>query len=86
MTKRVFLIADHGLALIYFLQSEVVPTLLANGVEIILFTEDETRQAVEKRFCQPGLTFEGLRLEQCERYFQSVNPFLQRCLQMGRRL
>jgi CDP-glycerol glycerophosphotransferase (TagB/SpsB family) len=84
MTKRVFIIADHGLSLIYFLQSDVVPTLLKAGAEIILFTDDDARQAIEERFRQPGLTFEGLRLEQCERYFQSVNPFLQRCLQMLR--
>ena len=84
MTKRIFLIADHGLALIYFLQSEVVPTLLANGVKVILFTDDDARQTIEERFHQPGLIFEGLRLEQCQRYFSSVNPFIQRCLQMLR--
>ena len=84
MSKRVFVIADHGLALIYFLQSEVIKTLLKAGVEVIFFTDDDARQAIEARFHQPGLIFEGLRLEQCERYFQSVDPFIQRCLQMLR--
>jgi len=84
MSKRVFIIADHGLALIYFLQSDVIPVLLTAGVEVILFTDDDARQAIQARFQQPGLTFEGLRLDACERYFQSVNPFLQRCLQMLR--
>jgi hypothetical protein len=84
MTKCIFLIADRGLALIYFLQSEVVPNLLANRVKVILFTDDDARQAIEDRFHQPGLIFEGLRLEHCERYFRSVNPSTQRCLQMLR--
>jgi len=84
MPKRIFLIADHGLAIIYFLQSEVVPTLLANGVEIIFFTDDGAREAVEARFHQPGLVFEGIRTKECERYFQNVDPFIQRCLQMLR--
>ncbi len=84
MNKRIFIIADHGLALIYFLQSDVIPTLLKAGVEVIMFTDDDARQAIQERFQQPGLTFEGLRLDQCERYFQSTQPFLQRCLVMLR--
>jgi hypothetical protein len=84
MNKRIFIIADHGLALIYFLQSDIVPTLLKAGKEVIVFTDDDARQAIQERFQQPGLTFEGLRLNQCERYFQSAQPFLQRCLVMLR--
>ena len=84
MTKRIFIIADHGLALIYFLQSEVVPTLLKAGVEVIFFTDDESLPAIQARFQQTGLIFEGLRLNECERYFQTVAPFTQRCLQMLR--
>lgn len=84
MTNRIFVIADHGLALIYYLQSDVIPTLLKAGVEVIFFTNDETRPAIESRFQQPGLIFEGLRLKECENYFQTVNPFIQRCLQMLR--
>jgi len=84
MTKRIFLIADHGLALIYFLQSDIVPALLKAGMEVVLFTDDGARQAVEERFRQPGLVFEGLRLKECEHYFRTVQPFIQRCLQMLR--
>ena len=84
MTKRVFISADHGLSVIYFLQSEVISTLLMSGVEVILFTDDEARLAIEERFHQPGIIFEGLRLKECERYFQTVDPFVQRCLQLLR--
>jgi hypothetical protein len=84
MTSRVFISADHGLSLIYFLQSEVISTLLHAGVEVVLFTDDEARPAIEERFHRPGIIFEGLRLNECERYFQTVDPFIQRSLQMLR--
>ena len=84
MTKRVFISADHGLSVIYFLQSELVPTLLQAGVEVVVFTDDEARPAIAQRFQRPGLLFEGLRLAECERYFQTVDPFIQRSLQLLR--
>ena len=84
MTKRVFISADHGLSLIYFLQSEVISTLLKSGVEVVLFTDDIARPAIQERFQRPGIIFEGLRLPECERYFQTVDPFIQRSLQMLR--
>jgi hypothetical protein len=65
---RVFISADHGLALVYFLQSDLVPVLLKNGVEVVLLTDDQARQAVEQRFGQPGLIVDGLRLEKCHQY------------------
>jgi CDP-glycerol glycerophosphotransferase (TagB/SpsB family) len=84
MPKRLFIIADHGLSLIYYLQSEIISTLLKAGMEVVLFTDDGALPAIRERFQQPGLIFEGLRLEQCNRYFQTVKPFIQRCLQMLR--
>ena len=63
MAQRVFISADHGLSVIYFLQSEILSTLLKAGVEVIVFTDDEARPMIEERFHQPGLTFEGLRLQ-----------------------
>jgi hypothetical protein len=84
MPDRIFIIADHGLALIYFLQSDVILTLLKAGLEIVFFTDDGALPAIEARFKQPGLLFEGLRLTECESYFQTVNPFIQRSLQMLR--
>ena len=63
MSKRIFIIADHGLALIYFLQSDVIPTLLKAGVEVILFTDDEALPAIQERFKQPGLDFRRSAVE-----------------------
>jgi hypothetical protein len=44
MSKRIFISADHGMAIIYFLQSDVVPTLINAGVQVILLTDDETKE------------------------------------------
>jgi hypothetical protein len=84
MTKRMFIAADHGLALIYFLQSDIIPLLLKSGLEVIFLTDDDACKAIEERFHQPGLVFEGIRTKECEHYFQTVDPFIQRCLQLLR--
>lgn len=67
----VFISADHGLAIVYFLQTDVVPTLLAAGVRVVLLTDDGIREQIQHRFDQPGLVIEGLRLAQARRYFET---------------
>ncbi len=74
MSKKIFISADHGMAIIYFLQSDVVSTLLDSGVEIIVLTDDETQDRIEKRFARPGLIFEALRLKQANEYAKKVCP------------
>lgn len=73
-SKKVFISADHGLAIVYFLQSDVVPTLLKNGVEVVLLTDDGLKDQITRRFGQPGLTVEGLRLKQAHEYAEKVAP------------
>jgi len=68
--KRVFISADHGLAIVYFLQSDLVPALLEKGVEVILLTDDGLLEHISRSFAQPGLRVEGLRLKQARAYFQ----------------
>ncbi len=84
MNKRIFLIADHGLALIYFLQSQFVATLLNAGVEVVLFTDDDAINSIKERFSQPGLFFEGIRADQCSSYAASIDPAIQRWLDLLR--
>jgi hypothetical protein len=74
MTKKVFISADHGMAVIYFLQSDVIPTLLAAGVEVVVLTDDDTKDKIAARFARPGLIFEGLRLKDANRYANTVQP------------
>jgi len=70
MAKRVFISADHGLALIYFLQSDVISTMIDAGVEVVLLTAGSLTDKIEERFGRPGLIIEDLRLDQAEAYFQ----------------
>jgi len=86
MSKKIFISADHGMAIIYFLQSDVVPTLLAAGVEIVVLTDDETKDHIAQRFARPGLTFEGLRLKEANAYAGKVSPRLQWLLVYLRRV
>jgi hypothetical protein len=84
--RRIFISADHGMAIVYFLQSDVVSTLLKAGVEIVFLTDDETRDRIAEKFSQPGLTFEGLRLPQANDYAKKVNPRRQWVLAYLRRV
>jgi len=83
--KRVFIIADHGLAVIYFLQSDVVPTLLDAGVEVVVLTDDALIERVQARFGRSGMTVEGLRLAELRRYESTVSPTMQWWLHFLRR-
>ena len=85
MSKRVFISADHGLAIVYFLQSAVVDTLIAAGCEVVLLTDDALVESIQAKFGRPGLIVEGLRLERCEQYFKSVSYFRQWWLDFLRR-
>lgn len=83
--KRIFIVADHGLAAFYFLQSDIVTNLLDAGLEVVVLTEDNTRDAIADRFSRPGLVVEGLRLEQVQQYTKSVSPGMQWWLDFLRR-
>lgn len=84
-TKRIFISADHGLAIIYFLQSDIIPVLLDAGFEIVVLTDDALQQKISERFGRPGLSFEGLRLSEAKSYFQGVNNTTQWWLDFLRR-
>lgn len=84
--KRVFICADHGTAIVYFLRSEVVSSLLKAGIEVILLTDDETKDRMAARFSGPNLVFEGLRLEHAARYAKEHRPRLQWLLAYLRRV
>lgn len=75
--KRIWISADHGLAIVYFLQSEVAPTLLGAGVEVVVLTDDGLTGQIARRFGRDGLIVEGLRLQQARRYAEQVSPSAQ---------
>ncbi len=84
--KNVFISADHGLAIVYFLQSDVVPTLLKAGAEVVILTDDGLKEQIEKRFGQTGVHIEGLRMKQCRKYADTVDPSAQWWLNFLRRV
>ena len=73
----IFIVADHGLALVYFLQTDVIPTLLAGGVDVVLLTDDGLKDPIQHKFGQPGLTVEGLRLKEARQYFENTAHAIQ---------
>jgi hypothetical protein len=66
--KTVFISADHGLATIYFLQSDLVEYLLDAGFQIVLLTADGLVSEIAARYGRPGMIVEGLRLERARAY------------------
>ncbi len=68
--KTVFISADHGLAIVYFLQSGLIAQLLKDGVTVVLFTDDHVIDTLQRKYSDPNLYFESLRLEQCTKYFK----------------
>jgi CDP-glycerol glycerophosphotransferase (TagB/SpsB family) len=86
MPKKIFISADHGMAIIYFLQSDLVPMLLEAGVEIVVLTDDETKSQIASRFGRPGLTVEGLRLKEANKFATTYRPRLQWLLAYLRRV
>jgi CDP-glycerol glycerophosphotransferase (TagB/SpsB family) len=74
------------MAIIYFLQREVVTTLLDAGVEVIVLTDDDTKEKIAQRFSHLGLTFAGLRLKEANAYASRVKPRLQWLLAYLRRV
>ncbi|GAB4523833.1 MAG: hypothetical protein Fur0018_06890 [Anaerolineales bacterium] len=68
--SRIFINADHGMAVIYFLQSDLLTTLLDAGVEVVLLTDEALIERIRERFGRPGLIVESMRLKQAKAYFQ----------------
>ena len=60
--------------------------LLEEGVQVVVLTDDETRDRIAQRFARPGLTFEGLRLKEANAYASKVSPRLQGLLAYLRRV
>lgn len=84
--KRIMICADHGLAIVYFLQSQVIPTLLEAGIQVILLTDGSLTKKIEARFGREGLTIDELRLAEARRYEQQHRPEWQWWLHFLRRV
>ena len=83
--KTIFISADHGLAIVYFLQSDVVSTLIEGGVRVVLLTDAVLKEQIESRFGREGLIVEDLRIQEAREYFTTVRPSFQFWLDFLRR-
>jgi hypothetical protein len=91
VSKKIFISADHGMAIIYFLQSDVVPTLLAAGIDIVLLTDDALVEKLVTQYATRNtssghISFESLRLTKANHYANTVSPRLQWLLAYLRRV
>ncbi|HWQ84013.1 MAG TPA: CDP-glycerol glycerophosphotransferase family protein [Anaerolineales bacterium] len=84
-SKTVFISADHGLAVFYFMQSQIIPILREAGVNVVVLTDDQSVDLLCERYSEPGLIIEGLRLDQVQRYTRTVSPSTQWWLDFFRR-
>jgi hypothetical protein len=84
-TQKICIAADHGLAIVYFLQTDLVPTLLESGMEVVFLTDDDLLEKMRQRFDRPGLTIDGLRLQKARQYFLNTKPSQQWWLDFLRR-
>jgi hypothetical protein len=83
--KRMVICADHGLAIIYFLQSDLVSTILNAGVEIVFLTAGGLVDKLTNRYGRPGLVFEDLQLQKAGGYAESEMAEVQWWLNFFRR-
>lgn len=84
--QRIFISADHGLAIVYFLQSELMSELLEHGAQVTLLTDGSLQPVLRERFPHPNLAVEDLRLEAARTYAQATRPELQWWLAFFRRV
>jgi hypothetical protein len=66
--KRIWISADHGMAVIYFLQSSLISTLLDAGVEVVVLTDDELIEKIRSNYALKGMQVEGLLFQQAHDY------------------
>jgi hypothetical protein len=66
--KRIWISADHGMAIIYFLQSDLITTMIKSGAEVILLTDDSLVKKIKNTFPRKGMRVEGLLFEKAREY------------------
>ncbi|MFV2044039.1 MAG: hypothetical protein ACC700_12495, partial [Anaerolineales bacterium] len=85
-TKTIFISADHGLALIYFLQSDVVSTLRKAGFRVVVLVADAMVGPLTQQNAGSGILFEGLQLDRAASFATRERGEFQWWLQFLRRV
>jgi hypothetical protein len=85
MKKRIFLVANHGLAVVYFLQSDLVSVLIESGMEVIVLTDDNVKAKLMEMVDHPAVTVESMKLGEVDKYWSTKYPSIQYWLDFLRR-
>jgi len=78
-------VANHGLSIVYFLQSDLVSILVESGVEVVILTDDQVKTKIQKMFNQQNVTIESLRLQKVNEYWKMTYPSFQYWIDFLRR-
>ena len=85
-SKTIFVSADHGLALIYFLQTDVVSTLREAGIRVVALVADAMVGPLTQQNAGSEILFESLRLDQAGSFANRERGEFQWWLQFLRRV
>jgi hypothetical protein len=66
--KTIFIVMDHGLALAYFLQTELTNKLLEKDVRIVFLVQDAVLPMIKNNIAHPNVVVESMRDKQAARY------------------
>ena len=84
--KTVFIAIDHGIGLAYFLNTDLIRTLLDHSIRVVLLVQDELIEKLRKQFSdEPNIAIESLRLKEANQYFTRYHGSLQANLDYVRR-
>jgi hypothetical protein len=76
--KTILLVIDHGLALAYFLYTDLAKKLLARNVRLVFLVQDDLLPKLRADYTgTPNLVFESLREDQLIHYQKTFRPHLQ---------
>lgn len=71
MPKTVFACLDTGLALAYFLETDLSKLLTRDGVRLVILVKQAYLSTCKENYTQPNVIFESMRDAEAERYRQS---------------
>jgi len=80
--KTILVVIDHGLALAYFLYTDLAKKLLAKDLRLVFLVQDDLLPKLRQDFAgTPNLVFESLREDQLIHYQKTFRPRLQEMME-----
>ena len=83
--KTIFIVLDHGLAMAYFFETELVRLLLNQNIRLVIILPEQMLSCVKKEYMHPGVIFESLRDTKIQDYVTNHMPRVQSTINYIRR-